>query len=105
MIAVTPTPTRCKGWDHRNCAGHYGQPQPDEIIHLDGPNYTRVSEEPGYFLMGYVGGDGRLTEVLDTQGEAFIVRYLREAAVNTLDYPARSCEWEAVTLYKGGQSS
>ena len=99
MQTVHPQPTKCKGWGHRSCLGHYLQPQSGEIIHLDGPNYTRVSGEPGWFVMGYVGCDGRLTEVIDTSGEAYIVRRLRDGEPDPrrgyLDPPS---EWEAVLI-------
>ncbi len=96
---VDPKPTKCKGWRHRACLGHYVQPQPDDIIHLDGPNYTRVSSEPGYFLMGYIGNDGRLTKVLDQRGEARIVRWLRAGQPDPMrDYWHQQQEWEAVSL-------
>lgn len=99
MISVTPEPTRCKGWGHRGCLGHYSQPKPGDLIHLEGPNYTRVSSEPDYFLMGYIGNDGRLTEVLDEQGEAFIVRYLRPGVPDReRSYWNQPQEWEAVLL-------
>jgi hypothetical protein len=94
---VSPQPTRCVGWRHRSCLGHYIQPKPGEIVHLDGPNYTRVSSEPGWFVMGYIGNDGRLTEIIDQHGEAFIVRRLRDgqpdASRGYMDQPQ---EWEAV---------
>lgn len=98
LPVVAPEPTRCKGWGHRSCMGHYGQPQPDDIIHLEGPNYTRVSSEPGYFVMGYIGSDGRLTEVIDQSGEAFIVRWLRKGEPDESRFWGYRDEWEAVTL-------
>ena len=93
MIEVRPEPTKCKGWGHRSCMGHYVQPQPEEIIHLDGPNYTRVSSEPGWFGMGYIGSDGRLTEVIDQQGEAFIVTGYHDGTGRLVQG-----EWQAVVL-------
>ena len=99
LPVASPERTRCKGWRHRECLGHYVQPKPGEIIHLEGPNYTRVSAEPGWFGMGYIGNDGRLTEVIDAHGEAFIVRWLRagqhDAGRDLFDQPM---EWEAVVL-------
>lgn len=99
LPTVTPEPTRCKGWGHRRCMGHYVQPQAGDIVHLDGPNFTRVSSEPGWFVMGYVGDDGRLTEIIDQHGEAFIVRWLRPGQPDqTRDYWHQPQEWEAVML-------
>jgi hypothetical protein len=105
MSRTETRPGRCS-WGHRNCLGHFIQPAPGEVIRLKGESFTRVSEEPGWFLMGYIHNDGRLTEVRDFQGEAFVVKYLRDyfdAEAPAHEYPdprahGRVFEWEAVTL-------